>query len=402
MYLGFFILSALDLLSAYVPHTTPEERADHINWIYRCQHPNGGFRMWPGTDFGPRATDENAKWDPANIPATYFALATLLIVGDDFRRVRRRETLEWLARMQREDGSFGETCVDGQIEGGRDPRFGYCAMGARFILRGGNSEGPLSLGEGEVQDVDVDAFVRCIRDAEAYDGGIADEKFHEPHAGYTYCALGALSFAGRLHHQTSPTSANHETSKAKTTMDPSRTLEWLVNEQTMWIDPDGDDPTSELKSLRSSTKSDASQPLIPTGAEPLHQSPDLSTFIPPLPAPGGQQAASACAAGFCGRPNKPADTCYAWWVCGALHLLPQGHALYDRKSLNRYLLGQTQYPVLGGFSKFPGDPPDLYHSYLGLAALALNYSDEVKAVDGGMCISSEASSRVQTLWETLA
>lgn len=401
MYLGFFILSALDLLSAYAPSTTPEERADHINWIYRCQHPKGGFRMWPGTDFGEKATAENAKWDPANLPATYFALATLLIVGDDFKRVRRRETLQWLRRMQREDGSFGETCVDGRIEGGRDPRFGYCAMGVRFILRGGIGEGLLSLDGEEVQDVNVDAFVRCIAEAEAYDGGIADEKFHEPHAGYTYCALGAMSFAGRLKHQTSLPSSPQGRPTTKLTLDPSRTLDWLVHEQTSWIDPDGDDPNSELKLLQSATKLDAVQSSTSPGTEPLHQSPDISTFTPTSTTPGNL-AAPTCAAGFCGRPNKPADTCYAWWVCGALHLLPGGHALYDGASLKEYLLGKTQHPVLGGFSKFPGDPPDLYHSYLGLAALALSHSDEVKAVDGSMCISSEARSRVQTLWDTPA
>jgi len=38
--------------------------------------------------------------------------------------------------------------------------------------------------------------------------------------------------------------------------------------------------------------------------------------------------------------------------------------------IRRYLLDKTQHRI-GGFSKMPGDLPDIYHSYLGLAALAL-------------------------------
>jgi len=39
--------------------------------------------------------------------------------------------------------------------------------------------------------------------------------------------------------------------------------------------------------------------------------------------------------------------------------------------IRRYLCEKTQHSIAGGFGKLPGDPPDIYHSYLGLAALAL-------------------------------
>ncbi|KAJ8611592.1 hypothetical protein MRB53_037895 [Persea americana] len=42
-----------------------------------------------------------------------------------------------------------------------------------------------------------------------------------------------------------------------------------------------------------------------------------------------------------------------------------------RVAIRRYLLLKVQHLVAGGFSKYPDDPPDIYHSYLGLAALAL-------------------------------
>ena len=165
MYLAFLIVSALDVLDALPTVCDENERPDYVNWIYRCQHPNGGFRMWPGTDFGERATEANARWDPANIPATYFALATLLILGDDFKRVRRKQTLQWLHKTQRPDGSFGQTLVDGRVEGGNDSRFGYCASGIRRILRGPKTT-TLTVDGDEPQDIDIDALVRCIRAAE--------------------------------------------------------------------------------------------------------------------------------------------------------------------------------------------------------------------------------------------
>jgi geranylgeranyl transferase type-1 subunit beta len=159
MMLGFFIVSALDLLDSLETCCTRQEREDYINWIYRCQLPDGGFRAFPGTDFGERSNEENKLWDPANVPATYFALSLLAVLGDDLVRVRRKECLLWLTKLQRPDGSFGETLGEnGKIEGGLDPRFGYTAMGIRWILRG-KAKGDV-LG---VQDVEVDKLVQCVR-----------------------------------------------------------------------------------------------------------------------------------------------------------------------------------------------------------------------------------------------
>lgn len=72
--------------------------------------------------------------------------------------------------------------------------------------------------------------------------------------------------------------------------------------------------------------------------------------------------------GFQGRLNKPADTCYGFWVGGVLKILGGGKFV-DKESLRDSLLTcQSQY---GGFSKFPGQLPELYHSYYGFAAFSL-------------------------------
>lgn len=158
MTLAFFTISALDLLGVLYTRTTVTEREEYVSWIYRCQHPGGGFRGFPGTDFGAKATAENAVWDPANVPATYFALAALVILGDDLTRVDRKACLTWLRTVQRPDGSFGEGVgADHRVEGGMDTRFGYCAMVIRWILRG-NVSGEVE----DVPDVKTDEMVECI------------------------------------------------------------------------------------------------------------------------------------------------------------------------------------------------------------------------------------------------
>ncbi|KAF2725608.1 terpenoid cyclases/Protein prenyltransferase [Polychaeton citri CBS 116435] len=380
MYLGYFSLSALDLLGSLESATTSEDRLGYVEWIYSCQHVDGGFRMWRGTDFGSRATQENAKWDPATVPATYFALASLLILQDDFKRVRRRKTLEWLQRMQREDGSFGEILIDGKIQGGRDPRAGYCATAIRHVLRGDRRDGSIQIDGADIADIDINGLVRCIGESESFEGGIADQAFHEPHAGYTFCSLGALTLVGRLQKEAS----SHE-SDATAPRNPDRVLHWLVSRQTDFIDPDLPPYDDQLDETESHLEVD------PQIALQTHQSPDKSTMW-------ANAFTSAECSGMNGRVNKAADTCYAFWVCASLHIL--GHLdLCDKEALRRYLLSKTQHPVLGGFGKFPGDIADLYHSHLGLVAYALVGGGEVEEADATLCISKRVRQRLSVLWQ---
>ncbi|KAI9083382.1 hypothetical protein K1719_034596 [Acacia pycnantha] len=72
--------------------------------------------------------------------------------------------------------------------------------------------------------------------------------------------------------------------------------------------------------------------------------------------------------GFQGRPNKVSDTCYAFWIGAALRIFG-GQDFIDKGALRGFLLTcQSEY---GGFSKVPGDFPDLYHSYYGFTAFGL-------------------------------
>ena len=144
--LAFFTLSALELLGSLETHTTTAERSQWIDFLYSCQHPDGGFRAFTGSKFGEHAaTAENARWDPASIAGTYFAVVCLVLLGDDLRRVQRKKILEWVTRLQHADGSFGELLAgSGCVEGGQDLRFCFLAALVCRILESGGGRDTVS------------------------------------------------------------------------------------------------------------------------------------------------------------------------------------------------------------------------------------------------------------------
>jgi len=124
-----------------------------VGWILRCQHPGGGFRGFTGTMMGE--DHRFCEWDAANLPATYFALAGLAILGDGFDRVKRRECLEWVRGLQRANGSFGEGMgKEGKMEGAEDMRFAQLAAGVRWFLRRGETA--------NADDINVEGLVGWI------------------------------------------------------------------------------------------------------------------------------------------------------------------------------------------------------------------------------------------------
>ncbi|KAB0801565.1 hypothetical protein PPYR_03751 [Photinus pyralis] len=73
--------------------------------------------------------------------------------------------------------------------------------------------------------------------------------------------------------------------------------------------------------------------------------------------------------GFQGRPNKPIDTCYSFWVGAALKMLNAFQ--YSNYEDNRGFILATQNNIVGGFSKWVNTHSDPLHTYLGLAGLSL-------------------------------
>ncbi|KAI8325539.1 terpenoid cyclases/Protein prenyltransferase [Martensiomyces pterosporus] len=178
-------LAALGQLEALIPE---KERQEMIEWIYEQQIPRNesksntaycGFRG--GTLFGPHSVSEYVPANSANLAATYSALCSLLLLGDDLSRVDKRAIVEAMPHLQQESGSFSPH--PGTTE--RDPRFMYCACAVSAIL-------------GDWSGIDKDAAAEYIRGCVNFDGGLTQAPFQESHGGHLYCCVASLALMGRL------------------------------------------------------------------------------------------------------------------------------------------------------------------------------------------------------------
>ncbi|KAA8906432.1 terpenoid cyclases/protein prenyltransferase alpha-alpha toroid [Sphaerosporella brunnea] len=357
MTLGCFSVAALDLLGELPFLTSPEDRHGWIEWVYRNQLPTGGFRGSPAADLGSAS-----RWDPPNVSATFFAVATLVNLGDGLERLKRREILQLLPKLQREDGSFGECLLPATedepetLVGTTDMRFVYMAVALRWMLRG-----QAGMGCPDIPDFDVDKTVAYIRSSQSYDGGISEKPFGESHAGMTYCAIAALSLLGRL--------------DASGLQSVDSLTKWLVHRQVPFEEKDGMDEDDWQEILETGTEEEKEAAMrVERGADGR-------------PIWGG----------FHGRCNKKADTCYSFWVGASLEILKKLY-LIDVNANRRFLLEKTKH-VIGGFMKLPqpGGFPDILHSFLGLAALGLMREEGINRLDAALCMSMQAKERLMAL-----
>ncbi|KAI2464956.1 terpenoid cyclases/Protein prenyltransferase [Annulohypoxylon bovei var. microspora] len=388
--LGFFIVAALDLLSSSSSYSepprdplkasliTPQDRKRLRAWVLSLQHPQGGFCGSPHHVLPKKYT---IKWDPmnkvesardpanANLAATFFALLLLGVLAEDdgtkaFEGVHRIKTLRWLKTLQRDDGSFGELIdEDGYVGGGKDMRYCYLATTIRWAL-GGAEAG---------EDFNVDALVAHIRRGQTFDGGLGESSTHESHAGYVYCAVAALSLLDLAN----PNAATEPDRYLRAGIPSIPSLvHFLACRQFDYLDPSTSDESEESDN----------HPLPDLSSLDLSDTPQLS--------------------GFNGRLNKVADTCYTWWVSGTLAMLGHGKVV-EREPARNFILEKTQH-MIGGFAKHPGGPPDVYHAYLGLAALGTLGAQTIDKKEPGLgrfdprlCIGIEASERLTRAREAL-
>ncbi|XP_050349743.1 geranylgeranyl transferase type-1 subunit beta [Nymphalis io] len=101
--------------------------------------------------------------------------------------------------------------------------------------------------------------------------------------------------------------------------------------------------------------------------------------------------------GYQGRPNKPVDTCYSFWVGASLKILDALHL--SNYASNRNYVYETQECVIGGFAKWPDTSPDPMHTYLGLAGLSLIGENGLLEIVPTLNISKRAHDHLKALHE---
>lgn len=250
-----------------------------------------------------------------SLPNTLFAILICRTLKDDEffdGIIHSKSVASFVGRCQDpEVGSFISTLdykrlIPSPVDAG-DLRFCYIAV-AILQLVGFTNESELK------EFIDVEKLIEYILAQQCADGGFGS--YGEPHAGYTSCALSALSLLGKL--------------DRLSYCFKERTISWLVSRQV-----------SNEGCMRFQEGNDCFD--------------------------------SEDHGGFQGRENKFADTCYVFWCLNSLRLLtPDGCELPIQPDLAEdFLINRTQNHLIGGFSKNDQDDPDLYHTCLGIAALAM-------------------------------
>lgn len=83
--------------------------------------------------------------------------------------------------------------------------------------------------------------------------------------------------------------------------------------------------------------------------------------------------------GLNGRPEKLQDVCYSWWCLSALRILNRLHWI-DVPRLRDFIL-DCQDEENGGISDRPEDEADVYHTFFGVAGLALSGDPLLESID---------------------
>ncbi|VDP09564.1 unnamed protein product [Soboliphyme baturini] len=99
--------------------------------------------------------------------------------------------------------------------------------------------------------------------------------------------------------------------------------------------------------------------------------------------------------GFHGRPNKPDDSCYTFWIGATLRIL-NAIQLVDRDAVTSFTLS-TQDENVGGFGKFFDSLPDALHTYLSLSGLALLDYPGLQPVFAPLNVTVRTSDRISWL-----
>ncbi len=175
--------------------------------------------------------------------------------------------------------------------------------------------------------------------------------------GYAYCAIAALSLLDR---PLSNSPACHPSAMLDSSIrDMPGLLHWLTARQFAYLEPPppADDEASDEEDVNF---------VLPQRLA------DLSVVE--------NTRLVACN----GRCNKVADTCYTWWVGGSLANLGRAD-LWDWRGSRRFLLDKMAHRI-GGFSKHPGGPPDVYHACFGLTALAVMGEPGLAELDSALAI----------------
>ncbi|KAL2335647.1 hypothetical protein Fmac_016860 [Flemingia macrophylla] len=180
-WLCYWIFHSIALLGESVDDELEDDAIDFLN---RCQDPNGGYAGGPG--------------QMPHIATTYAAVNTLITLGGQksLASINRDKLYGFLRRMKQPNGGFRM-----HDEGEIDVRACYTAISVASVLN--------ILDDDLMQNVG-DYILSC----QTYEGGIAGEPGSEAHGGYTFCGLATMILIGKVNR-----------------LDLPRLVDWVVHRQ---------------------------------------------------------------------------------------------------------------------------------------------------------------------------
>jgi prenyltransferase beta subunit len=166
------------------PNQSNDTNSNSHNTNHQGAYPPRIIRTSRVSHAGFRASsmmDNDIPFDCGFLTMTYCALATLVILGDDLKRVDRKSIIQGMKELQLPNGSFKPSALGGES----DMRLVYCAAAVSRLLN-------------DWSGVDKDRCARFIRSSLSYEGAFAQYPGSEAHGGSTFCALASLKLMNKL------------------------------------------------------------------------------------------------------------------------------------------------------------------------------------------------------------
>jgi len=248
--------------------------------------------------------------------------------GDD----RREEIVEWILK-----------CQDPKNPGGFGPNVGHDAdiTATHYAL--------LVLAVYDALDrLDKSSVAGFIKSLQQPDGSFSGDRWGEVDTRFAYCALSALTILDHMD-----------------LIDVDAVTTWLLR----CLNYDGAfGPLPRAESHAAYTFC-AVQALALIGALEAVDLDRLGWWLCERQTPGG---------GFNGRPEKAPDVCYSWWILSALASIDRVHWIDGAKLAAFIRLAQDEED--GGIADRPGDVPDVFHTFFGLAGLSLLREEDLASI----------------------
>ena len=287
---------------------------------------------------------EYAVSEHLRMSGIYWAAAALDLI-DSLDALDGPAVVKFVLECQHECGGFG-----GNL--GHDPHILYTLSAVQILCL-----------FDALPQLDADRVMRYVTGLQRSDGSFQGDEWGEVDTRFSYCALCCASLLGRLDE-----------------LDVAGAVRYIAACENFdggfGCVPGGESHAGQVFTCVGA--------LTIAGRLDMCNSELLGWWLCERQTPGG---------GLNGRPQKDADVCYSWWVLSSMCCLSKEHWL-DAGALRTFILA-CQDEEHGGISDKPGDEADVFHTFFGIAGLAMLNRDGVRPIDPAYALPTHTMERLR-------